>query len=178
MTRRYEQWHGGPANGPGRGGEAKGTREPFAPGNEVARKHGAYSPRKVDPLARELVDHVLAVADVEGLPWLNQASHGPALWAWARAEVRVQLLTEWLEAQSADGNAGGLLDDDGEVRSAAMFLDRCEKEAAGARSRLGLDPLARARLGRDVAAQNLDLARVWAQQDHDEHHDQEDDDGE
>ena len=33
------------------------------------------------------------------------------------------------------------------------------------RAQLGLSPLGRARLGKDVAAQEADLARMWAEQD-------------
>ena len=33
------------------------------------------------------------------------------------------------------------------------------------RARLGLDPVSRARLGKDVASSKLDLARLWAEED-------------
>jgi len=42
------------------------------------------------------------------------------------------------------------------------FLTRLEGQAAAMASRLCLDPTSRARLGRDVAATNVDLARLWA----------------
>jgi hypothetical protein len=118
-------------------------------GNELATTHGAWSPRRVDPLAAQLVDQF--ASDLE---WLR-ACDRPAVWSWARCEARVQLLTEWLAER-------GDLEDDGSVRPAADLLTRLETQAAGLRSRLGLDPLSRARLGRDVAASRVDLARIWA----------------
>ena len=50
----------------------------------------------------------------------------------------------------------------GKVRPAADLLSRLEVTAAAMRSKLGLDPLSRAKLGRDTAASQVDLARVWA----------------
>ena len=44
--------------------------------------------------------------------WWRPADR-PAIWAWARTEARVQLLTEWLAGK------GGDIDDDGTVRPAA-----------------------------------------------------------
>jgi Phage terminase, small subunit len=119
------------------------------PGNTIALKHGAWSPRKIDPLAAEIIEQV-----TNDLEWLRPCDR-PALHAWARAEARIQLLSEFLAER-------GDLDDDGSVRPAADLLTRLETQAAGLRSRLGLDPLSRARLGRDVAASQVDLARLWA----------------
>lgn len=133
-----------------------GQRPPFQSGHELSTRHGAYSPRKVDPLATEMV------ALVDGDPavsWLTAADR-PALWAWARAEAQVQLLTEYLEvAGQTAGDGIGDLDADA-VRSAYLLLHRAEARAQSGRARLGLDPLSRARLGRDVAATRVDMARL------------------
>jgi hypothetical protein len=92
----------------------------FKAGNELATQHGAYSPRKVDPLARELVDGLVAVAgQAERFAYLTEPQYGPALWAWGRTEARVQLVSEWLLKR-------GDLDGDGEVRPAADLLSRVE----------------------------------------------------
>jgi terminase small subunit-like protein len=123
----------------------------FAAGNTVAVRHGAYSPRRVDPLAAEVVEQALADVD-----WLQPCDR-PAVWAWARSEARVQLLGEWLAEQ------GGDVDDDGSVRPAAELLNRLEARAESLRSKLGLDPLSRARLGRDVAATRVDLEALRAE---------------
>ena len=126
--------------------------EPFEAGNQVALKHGAWSPRRVDPRASELVELVSPTVS-----WWTPADR-PAVWAWARCEARIELLVEYL-AELGD------LDDAGDVRPASDLLTRLESQAMGHRARLGLDPLSRARLGRDTAAAQVDLARLWAEED-------------
>lgn len=136
-----------------------GQRPPFAPGHEVSLRHGAYSPRKVDPLARELVAGVLADSSSPAVAPVFR----PALWAWARAEAQVQLLTEWLtkQAESTGDGVGDLADE--KVRAAYLLLHRAEARATTQRARLGLDPLSAARLGRDRAAGAADTARLMAE---------------
>jgi len=137
-----------------------GQRRPFEPGNEVAQRHGAYSPRRVDPLAKEIRSSVLADPSTE---YLAAARYAPAVWAWARAEAQTQLLSEYLEqagAVTVDG-VGDLADD--AVRSAYLLLHRAEARAQSGRRQLGLDPLSAARLGRDKAAGQLDTARLMAE---------------
>lgn len=133
--------------------EFPGQRPPFTPGNAAAVVHGAYSPRKVNPLAAELVERVLAdPATVH----LQAPAWRAALWAWARAEAQVQLLSEYLDkAGEESGDGVGDLDSD-RVRSAYLLLHRAEARATTQRSRLGLDPLSAARLGRDRASQTRD----------------------
>jgi hypothetical protein len=142
--------------------EFEGQRPPFQPGNEAAVQHGAWSPRRVDPLAGELVDLVLSDPATAYL----QAGHWrPALWAWARAEAQVQLLEEWLakRAEEAGDGVGDLGDE--RVRSAYLLHHRASARAQSGRSRLGLDPLSAARLGRDKAAASVDMARLMAELD-------------
>lgn len=143
-------------------------RPPFEPGHELSIQHGAYSPRKVDPLAAEIVERLLA--DPE-LGYLKAPRYRHEVHALARAEAQVQLLTEYLAglAEKLDdedpGRAGvGDLDSD-RVRAAYLLLHRAEARADRARQRLGLNPLAAARLGRDVAAGQVDMARLMAQLD-------------
>jgi hypothetical protein len=45
----------------GRGGARGYSWPPFEPGHTLSTRHGAYSPRRVEPLAAELVE--LALAD-------------------------------------------------------------------------------------------------------------------
>ncbi len=135
-------------------------RPPFQPGNQLAVQHGAYSPRQVEPLAAELVGLVLADRDAQHA---HAVVYRPALWAWARAEAQVQLLTEYLaKAGEAAGDGVGDLDSE-RVRAAYLLLHRAEARATSGRARLGLDPLSRARLGKDVAAGQLDTARLMAE---------------
>jgi hypothetical protein len=126
-------------------------RPPFEPGHELSMRHGAYSPRRVDPLARDLAAYI-----VEHVPHLGAPQWSPAVWAWARSEAQVQLLVEYL------GDEVGDLGDDA-VRSAYLLLHRAEARADRSRARLGLDPLSAARLGRDTAAASVDVARVMAE---------------
>lgn len=148
----------GESQGPGHGGPARGYRwEDAKPGNMLALKHGAYSPRKVDPVAADLVQ---AVLDEPDTAYLQQPSYLPALWAWARAEARIRILEEWLEAHASQG---GVLDVEGELLPAVRLLERVEKRAETLRGRLGLDPLSRAKLGRDEAAARVDFAQLIAQ---------------
>jgi hypothetical protein len=145
-----------------------GQRPPFQPGNQLARgttnagplAHGAYSPRKVEPLAAELVALVL---DDPAAGHAHAAHYRPALWAWARAEAQVQLLTEYLEKRGRRSRDGvGNLGDE-RVRAAYLLLHRAEARAMSGRARLGLDPLSQARLGRDRAAASVDMARLMAE---------------
>ena len=89
--------------------------------------------------------------------------HRFALWAFARAEAQVQLLTEYLIKAGEDaGNGIGDLDAE-RVKAAYLLLHRAEARAMSGRTRLGLDPLSAARLGRDQAATGADMARVMSE---------------
>ena len=100
----------------------------FEPGNVVAVKHGAWSPRHVDPLATELVEQVTTSVD-----WLRPCDSS-AVWAWARCEARVQLVTQFLM------DHGGDLGADDATRRASDLLTRLEARAESLRSKLGFDP--------------------------------------
>lgn len=149
-----------------------GQHPEFGPGNAVATRHGIYSPRKVDPLATSLVEGLLADDDVA---YLRGASYRPACWAWARAEATVQLLVEHIETigglvealnergseKSEETHSGGhthRVSQSVRTASALAALDRAERHAQTCRSRLGLDPVSRFRMGKDVAAATLDMA--------------------
>lgn len=165
--------------------EFEGQRPPFEAGNSVGRQfepghelmvstHGAYSPRKVDPLAAELVDQVLADP---GMPaHVKAPAYALELWTLARATAQIQLVSEWLAEQGErvdrkgrrpPGVIPGIGDPgDERVRSALLVLHRAETRAASARSRLGLTPTSAARLGRNVmqgAAAQADVALRMAQ---------------
>ena len=119
-------------------------------GNSLARKHGAFSPAVIDPVARDL-----AVAIKEQVTYLNDPSYDAAVRAWSRAEAQVLILSEYIDKYDA-------LDEDGVPRPALSALKDFENRAARERTRLGLDPLSRAQLGRDVMAQQVDLARLMS----------------
>jgi len=128
---------------------------PFQPGHELSLKHGAYSPARYQPRAREVEAQLRAT-----VTWWTPAD-APTIGAYCTALAQVELL----EAYLADlgGSAGGLVDAEGEVRSAATFLLRCQARVDSLGSKLGMDPLSRARLGRDVAAGQVDMAKLMAE---------------
>jgi hypothetical protein len=148
--------------------EFEGQRPPFQPGiefefqpgHELSIEHGAFSPRKVDPLARELVDQVLANPD---LTHLTAPQWRAALWAWGRAEAQCQLLSEYLikAGEDAGDGVGDLAKR--RVRTAYLLLHRAEARANTQRTKLGLDPLSAAKLGRYKAAGAVDVARLMAE---------------
>jgi len=116
-----------PASGPGHGGPARGySWEPFRAGNEVRLRHGARSERRVDPVAAELVEALLADRP-------DLAAYPEAVWGWARAEARCLLFADW-HAEV------GFLTDDGQVLGGGRVREY-EVLAANLRARLGLDPV-------------------------------------
>jgi hypothetical protein len=107
---------------------------PFEPGNDAALSHGAYSARRLQPLADELAAELVQVA-----PWCSQRAFAAAVASWAYAEAQLVVLREWLGER-------GMLDPDGVPWPAAAMLERVEARAARARSELGLSPSSWARL--------------------------------
>jgi len=104
------------------------------PGNTIAQKHGAASPRAVQPLAERLAAEL--TNDVE---WTGRTPYAGTVAAWSWAEAQCILLRAWLDEV-------GLLDDDGVPRPAGAFLEKVETRAANLRAELGLSPLAHGRL--------------------------------
>jgi hypothetical protein len=137
-----------PAGGPGQGPARGWSWQPFAAGNEVSVRHGARSPRRIDPVAAEL-----AAALLEDRPDL--AAYPEAVMAWGRAEARC-LIFEDYHARV------GFLDDDGNVRGGGRVA-AFELQAARLRERLGLDPTSDAALSKaraEVVAAVADLEAV------------------
>jgi len=142
---------------------ARGYRwEDAKPGNMLAAKHGAWSPRTVDPLVSQLVADTLDLAGQPGssTAYLSEPSYRPALNAWAIAEVRAGLFASVL-AEHDNGECPGC----DKCKAWDDGLHRWSTSAANHRQRLGLDPLSRARLGRDVAAATVDVAALMAKLD-------------
>lgn len=82
--------------------------------------------------------------------------------AYATTLVRLERVEAWLEEQAAEG-VPPELEQDGQVKAATGLLMSLERAADKHRDRLGLSPLAAARLGRDVAASRASLSQLWAQ---------------
>jgi hypothetical protein len=146
----------------------------FEPGHELSTVHGAYSPRRVEPLAGEILGHLLAD---ESIAHLAAPRWRLALLALCRSEARVQLLEEYVtRAGEESGDGVGDLDSE-RVRSAYALLHRCETRAITLRARLGLDPLGAARLGRDRASEAVDVARLMERLEREEREREESGDG-
>lgn len=132
------------------------SRPPFEPGNELAVTHGAWSVRKLQPAAAKLLEGLRLDDQVA---YLRQPAYGPALAAWAQAEARVMLIEVWVDAMPMQAQTESK---QGQT-SPLELLRKWEATASTHRARLGLDPLSRARLGRDVAATKVDLAVLLTQ---------------
>lgn len=131
----------------------------FEPGNMPANAtHKAYSQRYVEPLARDLLEALLAD---DAMPAHAKAlAYRLELLALCRGEAQIQLITEWLAKRAEKTEDGiGNLDDEATVR-AYLLLHRAETRAASARSRLGLTPVSAARLGKNVAQGQVAQADV------------------
>lgn len=139
----------------GRGGASAPATSPrvwekLQPGHELTLSHGAYSDRRVSPVAERF-----ATTALEQVDYLRDPSYTPALLAWARTEARIELLETWL-----DDN--GMVDDDGKVAGAANLLAKFESQAAKQRERLGMDPLSRAKIRQMTASTSVDVAQLMA----------------
>ena len=154
--------------------------EPFQPGHTRSVTSGIHSERMLMPRAEAIL--LQAKADPSWPHYLNEPVYAAAVSAWARAEAAVQLYTEYLEGQTpeewstevtdlaeateGDGDRGGSSTRTSRSRKRMASLEmwrKLEQHASQMRTKLGLDPLARARLGRDVASQQADMAQVMAQ---------------
>ena len=119
-------------------------RPPFQAGNRLAVTHGATSPSRVDPIAHGYIAEIVSDPTTS---YLGQARFSAALWSWASAQAKVQLLTLWVDDMPIDVQTYS-----GKGQTSPLELLR--KWMATAQtwaSRLGLDPLSAARLGKDVS---------------------------
>lgn len=153
-------------------------RPPFEAGHTVTLRHGAYSSRTVEPLAEEIEQ--AARTSSSWPPYLDDPSYLLAVRAWASAEAVAELLRRHLAGQDFTEALADVTEEEStetatkgrttrrstsrRVRSALELLDRAESRAANHRARLGLDPLSRARLGRDVTSARSDLVQILTAQ--------------
>lgn len=125
---------------------------PFVAENFAAKKHGAYSSRVVTPLAADIANAVCLAR-----PDLQAPEMQPAVLAYARTEAQLEVLTAFVDIN------GAINEDTGEPTSAEKYRLRIDTQAANHRSRLGLDPLSAAKLGKDIASTKLDITTMFAQ---------------
>lgn len=140
------------APGIGRSGEESdwtpafpGQRPPFAPGNDLSLRHGVYSPRKIGERSAVVVAQLL---EQPGVAYLQAPEYRASLWRYAQRQAKADLMHDrMLEHADTCAEIAGC--------QVCESLERRWREfdtaAAKASERLGLDPLSRARLGKDVA---------------------------
>ncbi len=124
---------------------------PFEPGNTASTRHGIWSKRQVDPLARDLATGLLSDRD-------DLSAYPELVMAWARAEARSLLLADWFVQR-------GLFDDEGAERPGVRFIHQFERLAADLRAQLGLTPGSEADLARartDAVRGQFDLEAIAA----------------
>lgn len=126
---------------------------PFEPGNQLAVKHGAFSPRLVEADAERLVQVLL---DDENLSFLRNSSFGDALQRWANHRAAADRLLAGLVQHHKPKPCGGC------KRCLAWETRwlRFDQTAERAAEKLGLDPAARA----DILAKLVD-AGLWQRED-------------
>lgn len=132
--------------------EFEGQRPPFQPGNPyvakqgntLALKHGADSPARLNPVAEALVLELLAD---DATAYLHAPRYSAAVKAWANAEAKCMLISAWVDGQPIEQAASSK---QGQT-SPLELLRKWEATAQTHRSRLGLDPMSAARLGKDIA---------------------------
>jgi hypothetical protein len=117
---------------------------PFAPGNDIgprfdegndaALTHGAWSARKVQPLADQLHASLERIA-----PWTTSEAFAGTVQSWAWAEGQASILRDYVDQH-------GHFDSDGVERPAVRTLDRIEVRLDKLRDALGLTPKALTKL--------------------------------
>jgi hypothetical protein len=139
-------------------GEPKRGREslpehfvPWEPGNQVARKHGAFSELRIPERAAELAAGLRAV-----VPALSDADE-PTIRLLATVLARCEAAGEWLAEKGIFAN------DVGELQPVLRALSTWENTAARLLNDLGCTPTSRARLGLDLSRATGGLAEYLAE---------------
>lgn len=150
---------------------------PFEPGNVVSVHYGAHSDRIVSLRAQARLEACLADP---GFPeHVKQPYVRDTLKSWCWVRSRIELYWEMCERMGPDKALEELSTVDERVKifeggtrrkSAAAkrmspedMLRRWEAHALNLANALGLTPLALAKLGKDIAAGQRDLASYWAE---------------
>lgn len=150
----------------GRDGWTPGVqRPPFEVENEAALVHGARSERKVGPLAARIVEELFQDPDTPA--HLREPIFQASVQAWARAEAVCKLLFAWLadkdiltgltalaSTTEEETHAGGRTNRKSVTKTIPAVQEQLRKAeilASNLRSKLGLDPVSAARVGRDLA---------------------------
>lgn len=150
---------------------------PFEQGNTAAATHGAWSTRLVAPLAAELERQ--AREDPSWPSYLNDASYDAAIadlyWteaqilrmrAWQAGADVDELITEQTDVEGTETASKGRVSRRSTSRRRGASLDsmlRLMAHAHAVRKELGLTPMSRFRMRRDVAATEVSLVELLTQ---------------
>ena len=132
-----------------------GQKPPFEPGNDLAVTHGAWSEALVSPAA----EAVRAEMQVSGPEYLREPMFGPAVRLVAADVARAERVAAYvdglpLEEQIEPPKPG---------TSAPVELARkMDAHALNGLSKLGLTPDSAAKMTRQVAGTQVDIARLMA----------------
>ena len=116
--------------------------------------HGSYSPAKREPVAEALKADLAEVAP----RYLDDGSFRWSIDAWAKAEAMLVMFEAWMDGLSDKQRFTAT----GAQAPAVATWNRLAEGAARARSRLGLDPASRVKIGQALAATGVDLASLAA----------------
>lgn len=111
---------------------------PAGPGNTLAVRHAAFTPRVYEPLAQEMLAEALA-ARPDWEPYAETVA------AACRFRARAALLDKWLTEHGLFNSKDAIRE--GPLRWWAQF----ERQAAALLASLGADPTSEARLAKDRA---------------------------
>jgi hypothetical protein len=149
----------------------------FGPGNTIAVRHGAHSEQLMRPVAEVLKNELLSDPELPDYLRQRQFAHALDAYCWALAQclrlreyvAQLELAdaltdrTETDETEERDGGSVSRRSTSRRIESAQEVARKYEIHAANLRAKLGLDPAAAAKLGRNLAAAKLDVAQAMAQ---------------
>jgi hypothetical protein len=119
----------------------------FAPGNVLALKHGARSPR----IVAERTQAIMADWGHLALP-LSHPLDRDALWATASAVAILEDYVAWFEGADEKGRRRGAIDSRGRERGAAQRFWPAYNAVMRGLAQLGATPAGRAEMGPGVAS--------------------------
>jgi hypothetical protein len=131
-----------------------GQRPPMRgePGNSSAEKHGAYSPRRIRPLAVEWLKRLEESMRAAGV---HASLDDVARERLASALARCDLLEQDLDER-------GYLDGTGELTTAAIYLHKLDRQVMQQLRELGLSLRSRSDIGLNVAGAQELMSRAEA----------------
>jgi hypothetical protein len=137
--------------------EFEGQRPPFQPGNQLAVTHGAYSSKRIDPVAAGFRDEILSSPAMQ---YLLEPQYAAIFWQYCRTAARIQAIEDALDGMPIEQAAYS-----GKGQTSWLeLLRKWTSTLTNLASRCGLDPRSFAALGRDVSqARQADVATILTQ---------------